>query len=186
MGRLGHTLSTLRPVGHPARTQDSLPGVGQTLPGGLKAHWVPPKGFFDASYIAFLLSQAYPGASALRSQGTSPSQLGGPGKTALSAWFSAVPGGFRRASWSAQRGDFSAWYPSARRRPCRGHCPVRLAVLRRSTKAVCGGAGCDLSQVNVANGNHAIAGSIRGSGSPVMGPKRSPAQGYKRGRLAGV
>ena len=30
-----HTLSTLRPVGHPARTQDSLPAVGQTLPGGL-------------------------------------------------------------------------------------------------------------------------------------------------------
>jgi hypothetical protein len=30
-----HTLSTLRPAGHPARTQDSLPAVGQTLPGGL-------------------------------------------------------------------------------------------------------------------------------------------------------
>jgi hypothetical protein len=52
MGRLGHTLSTLRPVGHPTRTQDSLPVVGQTLPGGLSAHWVPPKGFFDASYFA--------------------------------------------------------------------------------------------------------------------------------------
>src|ERR1700757_394436 len=35
MGRLGHTLSTLRPGGYPARTQDSLPAVGQTLPGGL-------------------------------------------------------------------------------------------------------------------------------------------------------
>src|SRR5262245_20465356 len=35
MGRLGHTLSTLRPVGRPTRTQDALPGVGQTLPGGL-------------------------------------------------------------------------------------------------------------------------------------------------------
>ena len=34
----GHTLSTLRPAGRPARTQDSLPAVGQTLPGGLKAH----------------------------------------------------------------------------------------------------------------------------------------------------
>src|SRR5256885_8219136 len=33
-----HRLSTLRPVGHPARTQDSLPAVGQTLPGGLQAH----------------------------------------------------------------------------------------------------------------------------------------------------
>jgi hypothetical protein len=62
-----HTLSTLRPGGRPTRTQDSLPAVGQTLPGGRKAHWVPPKGFFDASYIAFLLSQADPGASALRS-----------------------------------------------------------------------------------------------------------------------
>jgi hypothetical protein len=37
---------------------------------GSLSHWVPPKGFFDASYIAFLLSQAFPGASALRS--TSP------------------------------------------------------------------------------------------------------------------
>jgi hypothetical protein len=35
---------------------------------GSTAHWVPPKGFFDASYIAFLLSQAYPGASALQSE----------------------------------------------------------------------------------------------------------------------
>ncbi len=35
---------------------------------GSRAHWVPPKGFFDASYIAFLLSQAYPGASARRSE----------------------------------------------------------------------------------------------------------------------
>ena len=25
---------------------------------GAKAHWVPPKGFFDASYITFPLSQA--------------------------------------------------------------------------------------------------------------------------------
>jgi hypothetical protein len=63
-----HTLSTLRPAGRPVRTQDSLPAAGQTLPGGLSAHWVPPKGFFDASYIAFPLSQAYPGASARRSQ----------------------------------------------------------------------------------------------------------------------
>src|SRR5262249_55349234 len=41
---------------------------------GSLSHWVPPKGFFDASYIAFLLPQAFPGASARRSQGTSPSQ----------------------------------------------------------------------------------------------------------------
>jgi hypothetical protein len=32
----GHTLSTLRPGGHPPRAQDSLPAVGQTLPGGLQ------------------------------------------------------------------------------------------------------------------------------------------------------
>src|SRR6516164_718843 len=56
------------PGGSPHKTQDSLPAVGQTLPGGLVAHWVPPKGFFDASYIASLLSQAFPGASALRSE----------------------------------------------------------------------------------------------------------------------
>src|SRR5262249_51134339 len=62
-----HTLSTLRPVGRPARTQDSLPAVGQTLPGGLSVPLGSSEGFFDASYIAFLLSQAYPGASARRS-----------------------------------------------------------------------------------------------------------------------
>ena len=32
-----HKLSTLRPAGHPARAQDSLPAVGQTLPGGRQA-----------------------------------------------------------------------------------------------------------------------------------------------------
>src|SRR5262249_51098725 len=30
---------------------------------GSLSHWVPPKGFFDASYIASLPSQAFPGAS---------------------------------------------------------------------------------------------------------------------------
>src|SRR5262249_4563251 len=34
---------------------------------GSLSHWVPPQGFFDASYIAFLLPQAVPGASAGRS-----------------------------------------------------------------------------------------------------------------------
>src|SRR5262249_47864630 len=62
----GHTLSTLRPVGRPTRTQDSLPAVGQTLPGGLQAHWVPPKGFFDAltslsSFPRLSLAQARSG-----------------------------------------------------------------------------------------------------------------------------
>src|SRR5262245_11045597 len=45
MGRLGHTLSTLRPVGRPARTQDSLPAVGQTLPGGLSVPLGPSERF---------------------------------------------------------------------------------------------------------------------------------------------
>jgi len=35
----------------------------------------------------------------------------------------------------------------------------------------------------VANGNHAIPARGTGSGSPVMGPKRSPAQSHLRGRL---
>jgi hypothetical protein len=57
------------PIGPLAARRQFVPfeAVGQTLPGGLQAHWVPPKGFFDASYIAFLPSEAYPGASALRS-----------------------------------------------------------------------------------------------------------------------
>jgi len=55
------------------------------------------------------------------------SQVGGPGRIPLSAWFSAVGGGVGRASWSAHRGEFAAGFCSARRRPCRGHRPVRLA-----------------------------------------------------------
>jgi hypothetical protein len=38
--RLRCSLSTLRPGGHPPRTQDSLPAAGQALPGGLR-----PAGF---------------------------------------------------------------------------------------------------------------------------------------------
>ena len=59
-----HTLSTLRPGGRPTRTQDSLPAVGQTLPGGLKAHWAPPKGF-ELFPTSLLPSQASPGARTL-------------------------------------------------------------------------------------------------------------------------
>ena len=92
-----------------------------------------------------------------------PSQLGGPGKPPLSAWFSAAPGGLGRASWSAYRGESSACFCSARRRPCQGDCPVRLAVLPRSTKAVCGGGGSDQSQLTVANGKHAIRQGVTGT-----------------------
>src|SRR5262245_13943028 len=67
MGRLGHTLSTLRPVGRPTGRKTRFRLLARLYRVGSLAHWVPPKGFFDASYIAFLLSQAFPGASALRS-----------------------------------------------------------------------------------------------------------------------
>src|SRR5215471_7944323 len=67
MGRLGHTLSTLRPVGRPTGRQTRFRLLARLFRVGSLSHWAPPKGFFDASYIAFPLSQAYPGASALRS-----------------------------------------------------------------------------------------------------------------------
>src|SRR5215471_3975317 len=67
MGRLGHTLSTLRPVGRPTGRKTRFRLLARLYRVGSTAHWVPPKGFFDASYIAFLLSQAYPGASTRRS-----------------------------------------------------------------------------------------------------------------------
>src|SRR6516162_8779395 len=66
MGRLGHTLSTLRPVGHPTGRKTRFRLLARLCRVGSLSHWVPPKGFFDASYIAFLLSQASPGASARR------------------------------------------------------------------------------------------------------------------------
>ena len=66
MGRLGHTLSTLRPVGHPTGRKTRFRLLARLFRVGSKAHWVPPKGFFDDSLHRFLLSQAYPGASARR------------------------------------------------------------------------------------------------------------------------
>src|SRR5262245_33643975 len=66
MGRLGHTLSTLRPVGRPTRTQDSLPAAGQALPGGLSGPLGSSEGF-ELFATSLPLSQASPGASALRS-----------------------------------------------------------------------------------------------------------------------
>jgi len=41
----------------PTTTQDSLPAVGQTLPGGILTHRAPLKGLCNASYITLLLSQ---------------------------------------------------------------------------------------------------------------------------------
>src|SRR6516164_2351080 len=69
MGRLGHTLSTLRPVGRPTGRKTRFRLLARLCRVGSRSHWAPPKGFFDASYIAFPLSQAYPGASARRSRG---------------------------------------------------------------------------------------------------------------------
>src|SRR5262245_45754300 len=63
----GHTLSTLRPGSRLPGRKTRFRLLAKLYRVGSLAHWVPPKGFFDASYIAFLLSQAFPGASALRS-----------------------------------------------------------------------------------------------------------------------
>lgn len=43
--RPAHSLSTLRRVGYPTATQDSLPAAGQPYRAGLVTRWVPAKGF---------------------------------------------------------------------------------------------------------------------------------------------
>jgi hypothetical protein len=45
IARPRHSLSTLRPVGRPHRTQDSLPAAGQLYRVGFVTHRVPTKGF---------------------------------------------------------------------------------------------------------------------------------------------
>jgi hypothetical protein len=55
---LSDWLSTLRGVGHPNPTQDSLPAAGQALPDGLYTRKVPTKGFKGVSLHLILLSQA--------------------------------------------------------------------------------------------------------------------------------
>ena len=49
--RLQHSLSTLRRMGRPTTTQDSLPAAGQALPDGIRTRKVPSKGFSVFSYI---------------------------------------------------------------------------------------------------------------------------------------
>jgi hypothetical protein len=49
---LSDSLSTLRRVGYPTTTQDSLPAAGQALPDGLSTRRIPTKGFRFASYIS--------------------------------------------------------------------------------------------------------------------------------------
>ena len=55
------SLSTLRRVGCPTTTQDSLPAVGQRYRAGSDTRWVPMKGFSSR----ILLSQALLGANAV-------------------------------------------------------------------------------------------------------------------------
>jgi hypothetical protein len=52
---LSDSLSTLRRIGYPTTTQDSLPAVGQTLLDGLLTRRVPTKGFrmFPTSHSPF-------------------------------------------------------------------------------------------------------------------------------------
>ena len=66
MGRLGHTLSTLRPAGHPTGRKTRFRLLARLYRVGSMTHWVPPKGF-ELFPTSLPLSQAYPGASALRS-----------------------------------------------------------------------------------------------------------------------
>jgi len=58
---LSDSLSTLRRVGYPTTTQDSLPAAGQALPDGLSTRRVPMKGFRSAFLHLILLSQAWLG-----------------------------------------------------------------------------------------------------------------------------
>ncbi len=50
---LSDSLSTLRRMGYPTTTQDSLPAAGQALPDGLSTRKVPMKGFKGVDYISF-------------------------------------------------------------------------------------------------------------------------------------
>jgi len=101
-----------------------------------------------------------------------PGQVGGPAKTQVSAWFSAVPGGFRRASWSAHTGDFSVWFSSARRRPPRATA-LSDWLFSLDLPRQCAGESAGTSQCYKREprdrGKYP-----RGSGSPMMRPKSLP------------
>ena len=67
----------------------------------------------------FARSHAQPSRAAIlwkaqRSREKSQEKINFLATVSVSAWFSAVPGGFRRASWSAHRGGFAPWSSSAR------------------------------------------------------------------------
>jgi hypothetical protein len=59
IARLWHWLSTLRRMGHPITTQDSLPAVGQTLPDGLAYPQGSTERFSRCILHLSLLSQAF-------------------------------------------------------------------------------------------------------------------------------
>src|SRR5262245_24482719 len=106
MGRLGHTLSTLRPVGRPARTQDSLPAVGRTLPGGLSVPLGPSERFLRCILHRFPPFPGFP----WRKRASVARNLPQPAR-------------------SARRGDLSPWLSWARTLCCHSRGSVRLAVL---------------------------------------------------------
>src|SRR5262249_6868167 len=85
MGRLGHTLSTLRPVGRPTRTQDSLPAAGQALPGGLDG----PLGSSERFRAVCYISPPFPGF-AWRKRASVPHASATPPRTSQFRRFTAV------------------------------------------------------------------------------------------------
>ena len=60
IARPRHSLSTLRRVGHPTTTQDSLPAAGQALPGGIGYPQGSNERFPRCFLHRFLLPQALP------------------------------------------------------------------------------------------------------------------------------
>src|SRR5262249_60094381 len=62
----GHTLSTLRPYSRLPGRKTRFRLLARLYRVGSMAHWVPPKGF-ELFPTSLLLSQAFPGASARRS-----------------------------------------------------------------------------------------------------------------------
>src|SRR5262249_42493265 len=116
----GHTLSTLRPGRRPPGRKPRFRLLAKLYRVGSLAHWVPPKGFFDASYIAFLLSQAFPGASARRS-----ATLLGASRFRQSAEVTSTSGSCIGVShWSALdgSGDTDASISPGRPPRCAGDC----------------------------------------------------------------
>src|SRR6516225_79708 len=67
--RPAHSLSTLRRMGHPTATQDSLPDGRPAFPGGIDYPLGPNERF---QVLSILLSQASPGALKISANGRCP------------------------------------------------------------------------------------------------------------------